>query len=34
MNNEQVLAAIFGIAVGVVLLIGAGIGLLFRWVVS
>jgi len=34
MNYDQILAMIFGIAVGVTLLIGAGIGLLFRWVMS
>ena len=33
MNDDQILAAIFGIAVGVTLLIGAGIGLLFKWLV-
>lgn len=34
MNDDQLLAVIFGIAVGVTLLIGAGIGLLFKWAVS
>lgn len=33
MNDEQMLAVLFGIAVGVTLLIGAGIGLLFKWLV-